>query len=200
MKSGGGTRRRRPAFARSAACTPGAGCTETTARQSRSGPWTGTRHGVQLTPDGIHLIRPGPWAWLREDKTPDLDVEAVTFFANGRLLRTYRVGELVDDPGRVERSVSHYRWEQEGRVSGDFEYTITTLDGNRFVFDVRTGEIASASRVARVSRWGWWVTLGVVALAAAVWFVWRRRSRLRRIEAEAAEPGYPYPHSPGGSP
>src|SRR5262249_28255328 len=89
-------------------------------------------HSVELTPDGVHLIRLGPWAWLRDDKTPDLDVEAVSFFASGRLLRTYRVGELVDDPGRMKRSVSHYRWEQEGRVSGEFEYTITTFDGNRF--------------------------------------------------------------------
>jgi hypothetical protein len=140
-------------------------------------------HGVQLTPDGMHLIRPGPWAWLRDDK-PDLDVEAVSFFANGRLLRTYRVGELVDDSGRVERSVSHYRWEKEERVSGEFEYMITTIDGNRFVFDVRTGEITSASRVRRVFQWVWRVALGVVTVAAAVWFVWLRRSRMRRVEAE----------------
>jgi hypothetical protein len=140
--------------------------------------------GVHLTPDGVHLIRPGPWAWLRDDKTPDLDCEAVSFFAHGRLHRTYRVGELVDDPGRFERSVSHYRWRQEGQVSGEFEFTITTLDGNRFLFDVRTGEIVSASRVGRVSWWGWWVALGVVAAAAAVWFVWQRRSWLRQAVAE----------------
>jgi len=69
-------------------------------------------HGVDLTPDGIHLIRRGPWAWLRDDKTPDLDCETVSFFDNGRLLRTYRVGELVDHPDSLERSVSHYRWQQ----------------------------------------------------------------------------------------
>src|SRR5262245_23170642 len=33
-------------------------------------------HGVDLTPDGVHLIRPGPWAWPHKDKTPDLEVEA----------------------------------------------------------------------------------------------------------------------------
>jgi hypothetical protein len=141
-------------------------------------------HGVYLTPDGVHLICPGPWAWLRQDKTPDLDCEAVSFFADGRLLRTYRIVELVDDPDRFEQSVSHFRWQKEGRVSGEFEYTITTLDGNRLLFDVRTGEIVSASRVGRVSRWGWWVVLGVGAVAVAAWFIYQRSSRLRRAGAE----------------
>src|SRR5262245_22152645 len=140
-------------------------------------------HGVHLTPDGVHLIRPGPWAWLGDDKMPDLDVEAVSFFANGRLLRTYRVRELVDAPGRFERSVSHYRWQQDGRVSGESEYTITTLDGNRFVFDVRTGEIVSESRMGWVSRWGWQAALGAAAVVVAAWFIWHR-SRRRRAQAE----------------
>jgi hypothetical protein len=141
-------------------------------------------HGVDLTPDGVHLIRPGPGgAWLRHDKMPDLDVEAVSFFANGRLLQTYRVGELVDAPSRFERSVSHYRWQQDGRVSGESEYTITTLDGNRFVFDVRTGKIVSESRMGWVSRWGWQAALGAAAVAVAAWLIWRW-SRRRRTEAE----------------
>jgi hypothetical protein len=139
--------------------------------------------GVDLTSDGVHLIRRGTWARLRRDETPDLDWEAVSFFANGRLLRTYKVGDLVDDPGRVKRTVSHYMWDQEGRVGVEFEYTITTLDGNRFVFDVRTGEITSESRVWHVPQWVWWVTPGVVALVGIILFVCRQ-SRGRRAEAE----------------
>lgn len=141
-------------------------------------------HAVHLAPDGIHLIRPCPWAWLRDDNTPDLNVEAVSFFANGQLLRTYRVGELVDAPGGFRRSVSHYWWQQEGRLSGEFEYTIVTEDGNRFVFDIRTGEIVSASRAGRVLRRGWPVGIGVAVVAVAAWFVWRGRSRSRRAGAE----------------
>ena len=68
-------------------------------------------------------------------------------------------------------------------MSGEFEYTITTLDGNLFVFDVRTGEITSASRVGLLSRWGWWVALGVVVVAGTVLFVWRQ-SRGRQAGAE----------------
>lgn len=143
-------------------------------------------YGVHLAPDGVHLIRPGPWASLRDDRAaPDLDVEAVSFFADGRLLRTYRVGELVDAPGGFGRSVSHYQWQKEGRLVGEFEYLITTLDGNRFVFDVRTGDVVSASRMARVYRWGWWVTLGAAAGAVGYWLIRRRR----RVEAAPGRDG-----------
>ena len=55
--------------------------------------------------------------------------------------------------------------------AGEFEYTLATLDGNRFVaFDVRTGGIASESRtsgVAAMSRtghpaqWDGWLAFSV---------------------------------------
>jgi hypothetical protein len=136
-------------------------------------------YGVDLTPDGVHLIRPGPWARLLDDRTPDLDCEAVSFFANGRLIRTYHIRELVDDPGRFKRSVSHFSWREEGRVSGEFEYTITTRDGNRFVFDIRTGAVVSEARMGRVTWWGKRLALLVVGVLAA-WLIYRRRSRKQR--------------------
>jgi hypothetical protein len=131
-------------------------------------------HGVHLTADGVHLIRPGPWASLRPDRSPDLECDAVSFYAGGRLLRTYRVAELIDNPRRLAPSASHYSWQTEGRFSGEFEYTIETADGNRFVFDVRTGNVVTASRAGRVSRWVWWVA-GGVALAAVAWLASRRK-------------------------
>ncbi len=130
---------------------------------------------VKVTSDGVHLIRPGPLASLRNDRTPDLDCEAVSFFASGRLLRTYRVGELVDNVDSIEQSVSHYQWEQEGKLTGEFEYEITTLDGNRYVFDVRTAEITSRSRPGRLARWLWPIILVVAVIIAAAWLIDRRR-------------------------
>jgi hypothetical protein len=155
-------------------------------------------YGVELTADGAHLIRPGPWAGLRDDKTPDLGYTAVNFYARGELIRAYRIGELVDDPSRLFCSVSHFSWRKDGWVSGEFEYTITTLDGNRFVFDVRTGEIVSESRSGRLSRpggvlrWGW-VALGVAAVAVAAvavasWLSRRRRSRQRAVTEQSVAP------------
>ena len=115
---------------------------------------------------------------------PDVDQEALSFFASGRLLRTYQIGELVDAPGQLPRSVSHFQWREEGRLDdARSEYTLRTLDGNRFVFDVRTGAVVSESRVSWVSRWGWWLAVGAVAVVAAAGLVWRWRARLRVVEA-----------------
>src|SRR5437762_9596140 len=44
-----------------------------------------------------------------------LGQEALSFFAGGRLLRTYRIGDLVSDPGRLPRSVSHFMWQERER-------------------------------------------------------------------------------------
>ncbi len=125
---------------------------------------------VDVTADGDHVVRHGPWAEFNDDRRPDLSFEAVSFFARGQLLRTYAVRELVDNPASLSRSVSHYWWERTGRISGPWEYTMQTGDGNRFVFDVRTGEIVSQQRMALVS-WALWRLLpGAFLLAVCVAF------------------------------
>jgi hypothetical protein len=92
-------------------------------------------YGVEVASDGVHLIRHGPWASSTDD-------EAISFFANGKKLRTYEVRELVDKPRLMEYSVSHFRWQKDRWFDDDrLEYGLATLDGNQFVFDVRTGEI-----------------------------------------------------------
>jgi hypothetical protein len=147
--------------------------------------WTVDWYAFHVEPaaDGRHLVRNGPRTWLREDNSPDLDCEAVSFFADGRLLRTYQVGELVQDPGRLPRSVSYYRWRErfKGGLSGEHEYTLDTTDGSRFVFDLRTGEIVSRSWVIPPEAWFWAAGAGGVAgLAVVAWAV-RRWSRRRHV-------------------
>jgi hypothetical protein len=141
--------------------------------------------GVKVASDGVHLIRPGPWTDTGprgSPLTPALNGEAISFFANGQLLRTYRINELVDDPEQLQRSVSHVRWEKDGQFDdGRMEYTLTTLDGNRFVFDVRTGAIVSESRAPRLSRRPGLVLVLTGAVVAAIglacWLILRRRAR-----------------------
>jgi hypothetical protein len=146
-------------------------------------------HHVDLTTDdGVHLIRPLPWAPLGKDRAPDLACEAVSFFANGHLLRTYQVGELVDDVSRIEQSVSHYHWQQDGRVTGEFAYEITTMDGNHYVFDVRTGEMTSQSRPASLARWVWPIIVVIAAVLVTAWLIDRRRSR-RQLDQDVTNVG-----------
>jgi gamma-glutamylcyclotransferase (GGCT)/AIG2-like uncharacterized protein YtfP len=142
-------------------------------------------YGVQISSDGVHLIRPGPWAVFQKGMPLDLDQEAVSFFAKDELIRTYQIGELVNDSSSLDKTVSHFRWKKQGGLSGEYEYTITTLEGHRFVFDIRSGEIVKASWKWHFDRWGWWTVIGVVVGAKAAWFVWRRR----RMRGLAPAPG-----------
>jgi hypothetical protein len=146
-------------------------------------------HEVEVAPDGVHLIRHGPLPSLSPQSRPLLGHEALTFFASGRLVRTYRIAELVDSPDRLPRTVAHFTWMKDGQLAPTrSEYTLTTPDGNVFVFDIRTGEILSRSRVAdrteevvsepepaRPVRWVWMVAFGVLAGIAAAWLARRWR-------------------------
>jgi hypothetical protein len=146
-------------------------------------------HAVEVASDEVHLIRHGLWAVLPRDRDAPLgsalDQEALSFFANGRLLRTYRIGELVDDTDLLPRSVSHFRWLDEGRLDdARSEYTLTTLDGNRFVFELHAGKIVSESRRGRPAWRGWWVLLGIVGIGAVARITLRRRARPQMVRTD----------------
>jgi hypothetical protein len=127
---------------------------------------------VEVASDGVHLIRHGPWA-------ESTDEEAVSFFANGELLRTYQIKDLVDEPGRLPHTWTHFQWCKEAQFDdGRLEYAVSTFDGNRFIFDVRSGAIISRSVTAEVLR-----RLVAVAAVLAVpvialaWYFARRRAK-----------------------
>ena len=94
--------------------------------------WASTVH---LANDGRHLVREGPWASKPTD-------EAVSFFEDGRLLKSYQINELVSDISNVRRSVSHFEWEN-GFVLEDASQTLTisAFDGKTLKFNVATGEL-----------------------------------------------------------
>jgi hypothetical protein len=103
-------------------------------------------HEAYPASDGVHLVRPGPagtWKANFEDQL------AVAFYANGQLIRSYKIGELVDQPERLRRSASLVWWrESDAFDDGNLWYTLVTGDGKRFVFDAQTGEIIEG-------RWRW---------------------------------------------
>jgi len=126
-------------------------------------------HSVEVASDGVHLIRHGPWA-------SSTGQEALSFFAEGRLLRTYQIRELVDLSLMLRRTASHFFWKKRGRFDdARLEYSLETMDGNRFVFDVRTGEVVSAHRPARAILVGAHVVVGALVIVILARVVVRRR-------------------------
>ena len=124
---------------------------------------------VHVASDGVHMVRDGPWA-------TSFDNEAVSFFANGKLLRTYTIAELVDLRFAMAYSVSHFHWSRDRRLDNvALVYTVRTYDLNSYEFDLTTGEIKSALHPAR-----WLGAILIVGGAVLAIILYRRwRSRLR---------------------
>jgi hypothetical protein len=130
--------------------------------------WTVDWYGraVYVANDGIHLAR------VHAPQRRTAEGEAVSFYANGQPLRTHRVEDLVDYPGRLpEVGEGPYRWvKRDSFDEAGLKLTVETEDGNTFVFDARTGEIVQESRPGRLRR----LVLrgaGVVGLVAVAYCV-----------------------------
>ena len=111
--------------------------------------WYSHKHEVYLSTDGRYVVRMGPWPRLWADKDlenggPALKQPAVAFYKEGKLLKGYTIGQLVKDAKKLSRSVSHFRWED--KVAFDDatgRFTVSTLEGNKYVFDIHSGKIVS---------------------------------------------------------
>jgi hypothetical protein len=133
--------------------------------------WTVDWYAYDVEPlsDGVHLVRPGSWASSRDDL-------AISFLANGKLIRSYAVKDLVLFPSLLPHTVSHFFWERSSRLHDDDRtYEIVTLHGDRYVFDATTGEILSSRRPVL-----WAIGLFVLIVLGAVAFFFRRRAARRR--------------------
>jgi hypothetical protein len=107
---------------------------------------------VQVADDGVHVMELGGWPFKRGRDKPldadDLKQKAFAIHASGKLVREYTIGELVDQPQLLPRSVSHFRWMK----SAAFEATqvnVVTHDGNRVVIELKTGKIVSKKAEAK---------------------------------------------------
>lgn len=94
---------------------------------------------VLLSPDSKYLVRMGPWA-------SGLSSEAFTFFADGKEVKKYIISDLIKDTSKLQSTVSHFTWLQYKYINdtGD-TFDIETVDGGRFTFDLKTGEILTQS-------------------------------------------------------
>jgi hypothetical protein len=131
--------------------------------------WIGRAY---LPADGVHVVKHGGWS----SQFAGYNTEAITFFANGKPIKSYRVSDLIDFPSLLPHTISHYVWDEWGlaRYEGqsntpvlfvnDVEgyysrsvifnelahtMSLKTLQGDSFVFDLNTGDIVEARRPVR---------------------------------------------------
>jgi hypothetical protein len=104
-------------------------------------------HTLFLSDDGMFLVRLGNWPQGHEPSPEHL---AVAFYKSGELTKSYSTADLIKDTTKVPRSASHYRCLGEPKPAlvqswEKLDFRLTTVDGIEYVFDVKTGEIASTS-------------------------------------------------------
>jgi hypothetical protein len=107
---------------------------------------------VYVANDGLHLVRLN--SWPEGDGVSALDT-AVAFYRSGTLLKSFATRDLVKDKKQVKGSMTHFRWlaphpAQQPQLN-DRTFTLTTIDGQQYTFDVTTGAVTS-SRAVRVFR------------------------------------------------
>ena len=168
---------------------------------SRTPLWTVDWLGFVILPaDGIHLVRRGPP--LRQED--GYNVEALSFFANGKLLKRYSVRDLVDFPWLLPRSVSHYALEQVLPPNSPFDKVtfrlldgseiyeedqgviidnnagtlkLATLNGEEYVFDLKSGGILQANRPMRIK-----VVLSLILVSAIyLIYLWRASAKPEKL-------------------
>ncbi len=148
--------------------------------------------GVFPASDGVHFVRlEGEWwrtyRYPAEKRLPE-DVEAkqlaapaVSFFANGKLIRTYAVSDLITDPAVLLHTPEHVLWKADASLNeATGRFIVFTHDSNRIAFDYQTGEVVDRSKAGLrnpMMRIILGVTAALIALMIGgwVWFVWRSR-------------------------
>jgi hypothetical protein len=132
-----------------------------------------TPSGLTVASDGVHMVRHGS-----PRRAEDV---VIGFYANGKLLREYRLGELVRDTSRFPQSGSGILMGviEESRLDNTrLEFTLVTGEGNRYVFDVRNGEVVSGPRTGeivrdpRAARSWWWLGVLLAVLVVVGLYVW----------------------------
>lgn len=113
------------------------------------------------------------------------DQEAISFFASGKLVRTYAISELVDLKFLLPHSVSHFQWSDGSRLDdATLRYAVSTKDGNSFVFDISNGSIVQETRHAGILKWVGVVGIAVVSIGLIA--LARRRTRVHDAGNPAA--------------
>lgn len=173
-------------------------------RFSRSGMYRGTElvwplegpyapyDAVFPAADGVHLVRldgewwktksyPGRNRLPAEKETAQLDAPAISFFAQGKLLKQYTLREIVTVIDDLPHSPEHVLW-MAGAVLNDQDrqFVLFTQDSYRTIFNIDTGEKVATVKVGLANPvlpmlLGVTGILSLGILGVWLWLVWFRR-------------------------
>jgi len=108
---------------------------------------------IFVTADGVHLVRLDGASWQTKDfasrnrldvdeERKQLNAPAVSFFANGKLIRRHALKDVVSDPAELPHSPQHILWMASAVFDTDEKrFVLFTQDAHRATFDVATGEL-----------------------------------------------------------
>jgi len=131
---------------------------------------------VYVFSDGVHIVRRGLAA-------EGLNDEAITFFAEGREVSSYRVGDLVDSTLLLPRTAAYFDWEKNITLDdANRTLVVTTNIYDKYTFDITTGEIISTRKLS-------WVVGICIAIALTLGLV-KITQKLKR-RTQAATPSSP---------
>jgi hypothetical protein len=127
--------------------------------------WYSHSHHVLVASDGQHLIRRGYW-------TESLDDEALTFFADGKEIRSYKAGDLFYSSVLFPSMMEVFFWHEDTRLDeAKDRLTLTTTLKDRYDFDYTTGELIKSQSPVKAM------------IVGRCTFLWRNSSRVSQKEA-----------------
>jgi hypothetical protein len=75
-------------------------------------------------------------------------ITIVTFWRHGKIVRSYKLSEIVHDLRALRPTVSHLYWGDYDGFDADGNFRLTTVEGYVLVFDPTKGSLLSRSRRA----------------------------------------------------
>lgn len=100
---------------------------------------------ASLADDGMHFITGYDGAsLLQPDYRPDTVM--VTFWKRDSVIRRVLLSDIIEDPARLRRTVSHSLWGHSVGLDPAGRFVIHTIENRRIAFDVETGAAVQRRR------------------------------------------------------
>ncbi len=144
--------------------------------------WTVDWYDYEAFPcdDGVHLVRihgeNDQWRHYKTDKRlPEETVEeqlaspAISFYANGELLRTYSVREIVGRPDALPHTMRYILWNAGCVFTVDNkQFVLMTQDERQVFFDLATGQITINREAGSKNAQEWVMRLSLAIVGTAI--------------------------------